>query len=253
MRKIKDKTIPIKIDTSFSLFRILERVIVIGIIIFLWNMYSNKQIELQEQKNLVEAATDSLKTWKDKDGKNMAKISVLETTNTKTLLEFESTNKTINELKSLVKTNRSLLKKQGSASIIKSETVIDTTASTIVKIDSITKSPIYESAVKNEWYSIKSRATKDSTNYKLSTFSNLNLTIGREKQGLFKKDKPFAIANDDNPYTNIKDMRTYQVTLPKPKRIGLGVYGGYGATLTNQEVRTGWQIGIGLTYDLIQF
>lgn len=253
MRKIKDKQIPIKIDTSFSLFRILERIIVIIVIIFLWNKYSIKQIELQEQKNLIKSTTDSLKTWKDKDGKNMAKISVLETTNTKTLLEFNTANKIINELKSLVKTNRNLLKKQGSASIIKSETIIDTTTLTTVQIDSISKSPIYKSSVKNKWYSIKSRATKDSTNYKLITFSNLNLTIGREKQGLFKKNKPFAIANDDNPYTNIKNMRTYQVTLPKPKRISFGVYGGYGVGLTNQEVSTNWQIGIGFNYNLIQF
>lgn len=253
MKTIKDKQIPIKIDTTFSLFRLVERLLLVVVIIFLWRMYSSEHDLFEEQKNLVEAANDSISTWKEKDGRNMAKIAVLETANTNTLLEFESTNETINELKSLVRSNRKLLKKQGSASVIKSETKIDTTTITQVSKDTISGFPIYKSSVSNNWYSISSISTKDSTNYKLNTFSNLNLTIGREKQGLFKKSKPFAIANDDNPYTNIKDMRTYQVTLPKPKRIGVGPYIGYGLTLTGEDVKTGWQVGIGVNYNLIRF
>lgn len=252
MKTIKDKQIPIKIDTSFSLFRLLERVAVIVVIIFLWNMYSSRNTEYMEQKNLVEAANDSIQTWKSKNGKNMAKISVLETENSKTLLNLETTNETIKDLQDLVKSNRRLLKKQGSASVIKSETSIDTTTTTTVKEDN-NGNLVYFGNVDNEWYSISSTSTIDSTNYKLKTFSNLNLTIGRESQGLFKKSKPFAIANDDNPYTNIKDMRTYQVTLPRDKKLGLGLYGGYGLSLNGQQVNTGWQVGFGLNYDLIKF
>lgn len=253
MKKIKDKQIPIKIDTSFSLFRLIERVLLVGIIIFLWRMYSSEHDLFQEQKNLVEAANHTIRTWKSKDGKNMAKISVLETTNAKTLSDLQSTNQTINELKYLVQSNRKLLKKQGSASIIKSETNIDTTAVTKVEKDTISGYPIYKSSITDKWYSISSVATKDSTSYDFSSYSNLNLTIGLEKQGLFKKPKPFAIANDDNPYTNIKDMRVYQVKLPKPKRFGIGPYGGYGLSVTGNEVKAGWQVGLGVSYDLIQF
>jgi len=253
MKRLKDKQIPIKIETNVSLFRLLERLILLGIIIFFWRLYTSEKTLLKEQKNLVEAANDSIKTWKNKDGKSMAKIAVLETSNAKTLLEFESTNQTINELKTLVTANKKLLKEQGSASVIKSETVIDTSTTTTVVNDSITGYPIYNSSISNDWYSISSIANKDSTSYKLSTFSKLNLTIGREKQGLFKKSKPFAIANDDNPYTNIKDMRIYQVSLPKPKRIGIGPYAGYGLSVSNGVVRAGWQVGLGVNYDLIKF
>ena len=249
---IKDKQI--QINTSFSLFRLIERLILIGIVIFLWNLYSGEKDALKEKENLIEAANAKLETWVDKDGRNMAKIAVLETANTKTLLSLESTNETINDLQTLVKRNGRLLKKQGSASVIKAETKIDTFANTIVTVDT-NNSPIYTASLTNPWYSIKSVASKDTTKYELSTFSKLNLTIGRERQGLFKKSKPYAMANDENPYTNIKDMRVYQVSLPKTKRLGMSIYGGYGATyipqaLPGNKLQSGWQLGVGTSYTI---
>lgn len=247
MRVPKDKHIPIKIDTSISLFRLIERGVLIILLLFMWNMYKTKNLKLHETENLIIASQDSIKVWKDKDGKNMAKIAVLETTSSKALLQLETTDKTINKLKSLVKSNRRLLKKQGSASIIKAETDITTSTNTIVE-ENGTQFPTYKGNVENPWYKINSVATKDSTSYKLKVFSSLNLTIGQEEQGFLKKKKPYAIANDDNPYTNIKDMRTYQVSLPKPKKLGFGGYAGYGATIHNSQVLTGFQIGGGVIY-----
>jgi len=251
--KLKDKQI--QINTSFSLFKLIERVILICIIIFLWNLYSGTRDTLKEKENLIEASNAKLETWVDKDGRNMAKIAVLETANTKALLGLETTNETIMDLQTLVQRNRSLLKKQGSASVIKAETKIDTFTNTIVTVDS-NNFPVYTGSLTNPWYTIKSIATKDTTKYELSTFSKLNLTIGRERQGLFKPSKPYAMANDENLYTNIKDMRVYQVTLPKTKRFGASVYGGYGATYIpranpGDKIQFGWQLGVGGTYTLI--
>jgi len=247
---LKDKQI--QINTSFSLFKLIERIILICIIIFLWNLYSKANNALKEKDNLIEASNAKLETWVDKDGRNMAKIAVLETSNIKALLSLETTNETIIDLQSLVKRNQSMLKKQGSASIIKAETKIDTFTNTIVTLDT-NNFPIYTGFITNSWYSIKSVASKDTTKYELSTFSKLNLTIGLEKQGLFKKSKPYAMANDENPYTNIKDMRVYQVTLPKIKRLGIGVYGGYGLNYIpqNNNLNHGFQIGVGTVYNFI--
>lgn len=248
MKVPKDKQIKVKIDTSFSLFKIIERVLVIASIIFIWSLYSNKKAQFKQSQNLITAAQDSLIVWKSKDGKNLAKIAVLETENSQTLQKLESQDTTINELKQLVKRNKKRLKKQGSASIIKSETDINSTTITQVESGEDLKFPIYKGQIQNPWYRISSIATKDSTSYKIKVFSNLNLTIGLESQGLFKKKKPFAIANDENPNTNIKDMRTYQVALPKRRKLGFGGYVGYGATISGGQILVGPQIGGGLNY-----
>jgi len=237
---IKDKKIPVKIDTQLSLSRLIERVIVIIAIVFLYRMYISKTAQLEEQYTLNEAVHDSLSTWINKDGEKLAKIQVLESNNSETFLKLQTSNQTINNLQRLVKKNKALLKKQGSASVINTETNIEVTGQTEVIGNT------YKSSVENKWYSISSLATKDTTTYKLKTFSELNLVIGLEKQGLFKKKKPYGIATDKNPYTNIKDMRIHQVSLPKQANFFIGPVGGVG--ITGKPI-----IGIGVGYGLIKF
>lgn len=204
----------------------------------------------ETENNLLKASQDSLFIWKNKHGQQMARIKVLESSNIENLLLLETTNETINELKNLVKENKKLLKERGSATIIKTTTKIDTTVVTIVETDTITGFPIYRSKIENKWYNIKSVASKDSTQHLFKTFSELNIIVGQEKQKGLKKSIPYAIANDKNPYTNIKDMRVYQVSLPKQKRLNFGIYTGYGINLNN-KISTGVQFGVGLNYNII--
>ena len=201
--------------------KIIERVVFIAIIIVLWSLYSFKNKDYKEQNNLIEASFDSIEKWKGSSGLHYAKIKVLETRNSKDFLKLKSRDSTINMLQEIVKKNKKLLKKQGSVSIINSETSVKDSAKTIVIRDTITKSDIYTSNIVKKWYEIYTVANKDSTFHKFKTFNQLTLTVGLEKQGLFKKPIPYAIANDKNPFTNIKDMRVYQVTLPKRKSFSL--------------------------------
>ena len=76
--------------------------------------------------------------------------------------------------------------------------------------------------------------------------------MGSEKQGFLKKRKTFATAKDDNPYSNIQDMRIYNVTEQK-KHFVVGPYGGMGVTKAGPDVKAGWQIGVGVTYKLFEF
>jgi len=238
---------------SYSLFSTLKSVALIIAFFIMLKMYLGERESRIEQEILVEASTDELKVWKNKDGENLAKIQVLETRNEKTFLAFQTQDSTIKELQLLVKQNRSLFKdSKGSASIIKSETKIDAAGETTVSTDPETQSPIYKSFIKDKWYSINTIASKDTTKVSLNTFHNLSLVIGSESQGLFKKSKTFATAKDDNPYSNIKDMRIYNVT-EDTKHFVIGPYVGGGVSLINSEVKAGWQVGFGVTYKLLEF
>lgn len=237
---------------SYSLFSTLKSIALLVAFFIMLKMYFGERTSRIEQETLIEASTTELKTWKNKDGENLAKIQVLETRNEKTFLAFKSQDSTIQELQYLVRQNRKLFKdSKGAAGIIKSETVIDTTTATVVSQDD-QNNPIYSANINNKWYKAETTSSKDSTQIKLQTFHTMSLVMGSESQGLLKKRKSFATAKDDNPYSNIKDMRIYNVTEDK-KHFIVGPYIGAGATLIDNEVKTGWQIGFGLTYKLLEF
>lgn len=238
-----------KID-SVKVNRIII-LILCSVLIFFSVMYYNERDARIEQENLVTASNDKLETWINKNGENVAKIAVLETANAKTFLAFQSQDSTIRELQQLVRDNRKLFNdSKGVAGIIKSETNINATGATEVTQDSVTKAPIYNSLLEDEWYTITTKATKDSTTVKLKTYHNLSLVMGSESQGLFKKKKPFAIAKDKNPYSNITDMRIYNVTEAEGSPFSIGPYVGFGATLIGSDVKVGWQVGAGVKIDI---
>jgi hypothetical protein len=247
---IKDKKINFG---SYSLFSTLKSLILIFALLFLLKMYFEERGSRIEQQTLIEASADELKTWKNKNGENLAKIQVLETRNEKTFLGFKTKDSTIQELQALVKRNRKLFKNdKGSASIIKSETNIDETRATVVSKDSVSEAPIYKSQTKNYWYSVDVIAKEDSTNVKLKTFHSISLVMGSEGQGFLKKRKTFATAKDNNPFSDIKDMRIYNITENK-KSFAVGPYAGLGISGSKGVVRTGWQVGFGVTYKLFEF
>lgn len=238
---------------TYSLFSTLKSLALLVAFFIMLKMYLGERQSRIEQEILVEASASELQVWKNKDGENLAKIQVLETTNEKTFLAFKNQDSTIQELQKLVKENRSLFNNsKGTAGIIKSETNIKASGETIVSKDSTTQNPIYSSFMKNKWYSINTIASQDTTKVSLSTFHNLSLVMGSESQGLFKKKKTFATAKDSNPYSNIKDMRIYNIT-EDTKHFVIGPYIGGGLNLINNEVKTGWQVGFGVTYKLLEF
>jgi len=93
---------------------------------------------------------------------------------------------------------------------------------------------------------------KDSTQLTLKYREEVDLLIGEEKTGFLGlgKSKPFARITFKNPYSEVKDMKVYQTSLPKQKRFGIGPTISYG-------VGSGFEpqvfIGIGVNWNLIRF
>ena len=239
----------IKVSFTISIIRLVERLIFLSLLIYLYNNYTNYSNKLSEIEKINKIENDSLKFYKDKFGQLQAKINVIETQKIETLLKYETTNSNLKKLQLLVKRNQKLLQKKGSASVIQSETVVDTTTTTTVSYDN--SYPVYSSHIKNKWYQDSIVATKDSIYRHYKTFSELNLIIGNKRKGLFGRSKLFAVANDKNPYTNIKDMKIYNVIdNTKKRKLHLGLYTGYGLSIINNRIYTGFQIGGGLNYIL---
>ena len=247
---IKDKQVNFG---SYSLFSTLKSVALIIAFIIMAKMYFGERDSRIEQETLIEANAQELQLWKTKDGENLAKIQVLETRDRDTFLAFKSKDSTIQELQQLVKDNKKLFKRpNGSASIIKSETNIDAEAVTQVTQDSTNGSPVYTAHIKDKWYDINTVASEDSTKVFINTYHSMSLVMGSESQGLFKKRKTFATAKDDNPYSNIKDMKIYNITEDK-KNFVIGPYAGVGVSGSGGVIRSSWQVGFGITYKLFEF
>ena len=210
---------------------------------------SNK--ELKDFQNLQVALNDTITHWKDKDGLNHSRISVLTGVGIKDFLKIESQQKDIKELQQLVSTYKRELKRGGSATIINTVTKYDT----IIKIkpgDTIFKSGVcdFSDSTINDYISAHFKLVKDSLVFNLSIRDAYSIIIGSDKDGLFKKRKPFVEVTNKNPYSEVKTLRTYDVPGSKPKRFGIGPSVGVGI---NQLLQPSVYVGFGLNINLIRF
>lgn len=234
---------------------IIILLVVIGILFYMWN---NSRAEAREQSNLVESLNADLQTWKDKDSLNHARIQIIETQRTKDFLAIQTNDSLVKELQSTVNDFKKYLKKQGSVTIVKTTTDVSTKAETevipkdTVKIADIKYVyPEYRNKFNlNGWVTGNTIADKDTTLVNLKIKNDYSVIIGQENQGLFKKKKPFVEVINKNPYIETEALRTYEVSMPRPKRFGIGpmIGVGLGADGNIQGV-----IGVGIQYNLIKF
>ena len=173
------------------------------------------------------------------------------------LIKLKSKDEDIQKLQQLVSNYKSKLKKQGSATIFETTTEIEDKVPT--KVDSIiypkdgliVKKPVYNSSFNlGGWVVGSTKATEDSTQISLKVRNEYSVIIGEESQGWFKSKKPFVEIINQNPYSETKSLRTYQVQLPKPKYFGIGPIIGYGIST---DFKFQPFIGVGIQYNLIKF
>lgn len=168
--------------------------------------------ERKESLNLINALGDTIKIWKDKDGLNRSKISVLESYRTQDFLTLQTKDKQILELQKRVKEYKDKLKEGSSVTIIKGETVYDTIYETKDSIREILGEISIIDTVDNKWITSVFGFNKDSTIYSLKVRNNYTVVIGEEKQGFLKPRKPFAEVINENPYSVTDTLRTYRVS-----------------------------------------
>jgi hypothetical protein len=188
---------------------------------------------------LINSLSDTLLVWRDKDSLQHAKISVIETENTKLFTSLDLKEKELIELQNTVKKYEKRLKEQGSVTIFETKTKFDT----IYQTDIIDNSNWCDT-IKNNWIDVQ-YCRKDSIAY-------LGLTIRNDYEVIIGKEKKLTYAEiiNKNPYSETTSARTYQVQLPKQKRFGVGLHIGTGLT---HDLKFRTYIGIGLNYNVIEF
>lgn len=217
----------------------------IAIVSFLFSfgvIIESNQRKNQYQQNYA-ALTDSVKTWKDKYGRQVAEKNVLVLENQDQLLELKhlrGTNKriqnTLSELKNTI------------SAISHDVTTLTSIESDQVKIIEYRDSlPVYKSEFKTEWEEGVVIMGHDSLKLEQKILNKFDYAIHRDKN-LLKPDtiRVRAISLNPNTYTN--DLSSFSYSL-KPKRWTLGPSVTYGIGANGAEVIVGGSI----TYGIIQF
>lgn len=197
------------------------------------------------------AMNDTIQKWKDENSRNVAKISVINTLNKKQFLAIESNNKEIKELQALVEDYKKQLREGGSATIIRTETIFDTVIDWRDKFIHDTLNICnFSDTISNDWIWNSLALTNGILEYDLKVIDKYSIVIGEEKQGWFKKRKPFVEVTSENPYSEVKTLRTYQVPGSEPKRFGVGPQVGVGI---NQFLQPSIYLGLGISWNPIRF
>ena len=234
--------------------RIVSIAILVVIIVILYFTNISYQKEARENANLIISLNDTLKTWKDKDSLSHTKIQIIETERTKDFLSLQSKDEEIIKLQKTVKQYEKQIKNQGSVTNFASETKIITKDSLVT--DSVCGKCSFYFSNSNPWYSVDASIHPTETSNQVSLSLDLkvkneySVIIGEEKQGLFKKPKPFVEVLNHNPYSETKSLKTYQVSNNvRVKRFGIGP----NISVGFNDKGFSWFIGIGLQYNLIRF
>ena len=202
---------------------------------------------IEYYRNNMEAVADTLSTYKDKDGNNVTMIQSLVSGRAKDIRELATSDSTILALKKVIRENEKKLKDKGSVTVFETKTDIDTVFQTEVRFEKDSLNPIYYTKVNLDgWILGEVTAKVDSILLNLKIRNSYAIVVGEEKQGLFKKKKPFASVTNYNPYSETSDLRTYQVDLPRKRRFHIGPSAL--VTLKGDIV-----IGGGITYSFISF
>lgn len=219
---------------------------------------SNKKVK--QSIELVNSLSDTLKLREKEDSSQVATISLLETQSSKDFINIQTKDEEIKRLQNLVKEYKNKIPKGGTATIVTAQTSIDKTSPTIInsrdtiKVDSLVYVyPEYKSNVGlGKWITGSVIANKDSTNLNLLVDNEYDIVIGETGNFWTWNKKPFVELTNHNPYTKTKTLRTYKVSTPKKRRVGIGFFAGYGMTIQLNPV---WRpvMGVALQYNIIEF
>ncbi len=232
-------------------------VILLGVTILLSSLLNEKRSDYKEQVELYNSITDTVKFYKNKDSLNVAKIQVMQTDKESDFLKIKNLTGTNLELQNLIRNKDKEIKDLNTALIHKDETVYIDTLRIYYPIGGDTiifSQSVLLDTINTKWINAKYGFNRGFSYLDLKVYNEYQITIGYEGGNLFKKGTPYGIVTNMNPYTSTKDMRVYQVSVPKQKRMGISFQTGFGGVydMKNNNISYGPYIGLGLNYNIIK-
>lgn len=202
---------------------------------------------------LIAALQDSVRHFKDKEGNNVAQILAIQTESAKAFTKLSSSDSVVKDLQKTVSDYKSKLKAGSSVTNALIETVAELKGRKpeikYLKGDTVVTGgvtylfPTYKDSLNNKWVSLSAEMGKDTSVFHLTVQNKFSAIVGVDHK------KPFVDLITENPYSTVKTLRTYQVSMPRPKRFGIGIsIGGTYSYSTNKIIP---YAGIGVNYNII--
>lgn len=174
------------------------------------------------------ASQDTVKVWQDKAGRSNAEIAVVK-------LSLAEAKRVEKKLLDSVKKVTGIKPKN-----IKSVVTVNTQTTDTVYLD-------FTSKFEDEWGSFE---LLDSSTLAYTLRDSIMLVHHNQKHGFLNLKSKYVIrAVSFNPHTTIKGLSSLELAAPK-RRLGVGLFAGYGIMQTDGEIRAGWTTGVGLTFKI---
>ena len=195
---------------------LLFALIIIGI-----SNYNKYKHNYEEQSSLITSFQDSIKYYKDKDGKNSAQIALLEGSKE-------------NLLKIIGKSDAQLTKllKNGASSgtVFNQTTKFDTIVT--IQRDTVNGLIEFNNSIKNNWIDLQVKVKDDSLETFLETRDSLSVSFQKVKQGFLKPKKSVVVVTNANPYVKTTGLRSFDIPQKKSNLkfwfgVGIGAGAGY--------------------------
>ena len=220
-------------------------VILILSLVFAISKCSKEKAARKADKQLISAINDTLTKVRMKNLEEKATITTLETKDAKSFVDLKIRDSEIIILQQTVKDYAKKLKAGSSVTNTTTETtVIKTIRDTMYFAKPTDVYPTYKSTFEDKWIKYSTIANSDSTHLNLKVTNEYSVIVGKDK------GKPFVDVINKNPYSTTTKLRTFQVSIPSPKKFGIGISIGAGIS---KDLKPAPYIGVGLNYNLIRF
>jgi hypothetical protein len=226
--------------------RILNVSLVV-IIIILLTKNCDTGYKLQDKNLKLQVLENQMVTYKDKNGNLESKVQVLQSFNVNAFTKLTLSEGIVKKLQEEVKKYKN---NTVTSVVFQTNTVFDTTFQTDTMYSRITDTILHKEEIaygfsfNDSWVKVNGTVDSKTTELSVEMTNEYGVTVKK------KKGKYEAIVSNKNPYSTVKDMAAYSLSMPKPKRFGIGVSVGYGIT---SNLKPTPYIGVGLSYNLIRF
>ena len=190
--------------------------ILFALIVIQISTCNHYKYQLKEQSSLITAYQDTVKRYKDEDGKNSAQIAVLQGSK-ENLLHIIG--KSDAQLAKLIKKGAS------SGTVFQQTTKFDTVV--LVKRDTINGSIEYSNSIVNNWMRLHIGLKDDSLTTSVQFKDSISVSFQKVRQGFLKPKKSVVIVTNANPYVKTESVHSFDIPEKKSKitpwmQIGLG-------------------------------
>lgn len=192
-----------------------------ALIVIFYSTCNNYKHSYEEQSSLITAFQDSVKYYKDKDGKNSAEIALLEGSKENLLKIIGKSDAQLTKL---------LKKGASSGTVFNQTTKFDTIVT--VQRDTVNGVIEYNNSIKNNWIELQVKVKDDSLHTSLETRDSLSVSFQKVKQGFLKPKKSVVVITNANPYVKTTGIRSFDIPQKKSNLkfwfgVGIGAGAGY--------------------------